>query len=72
MKLGAVDTIERLRTVLDTVGQKPLQLVIADRMDEMPGSSDLDAERSLVLLSMLVMSEKDVDHEKLTPEVLTR
>jgi hypothetical protein len=72
MKLGAVDTLERLQTVLGTVAQKPLEFVIADRMDEIPEARDLDAERSLVILSMLVMSDKDTDRENLTPEVLTR
>jgi len=72
MKLGAVDTIARLSTILGSVGQQPLQLVIADRMDEIPQARDLDAERSLVVLSMLEMSNKDTDRENLTPEVLTR
>ena len=72
MKLGAADTIARLSTVLKSVGQQPLQLIIADRMDEIPQARDLDAERSLVVLSMLEMSDKDTDRENLTPEVLTR
>jgi hypothetical protein len=72
MKLGAMDTLERLNTVLGSVGQQPLQLVIADKMDDMPESKDLDAERSRVVLSMLEMSQKDTDRENLTPEILTR
>jgi len=72
MKMGAVDTIERLHTLLETQGQQPLQLVIADTLDDFPQSQRVDAERSLVVLSMLEMSDKDADRENLTPEILTR
>jgi len=72
MKMGAVDTLQRLRTVLETQGQEPLHLVIADTVDDMPEANDVDAERSLAVLSMLAMSKEDAVQENLTPEVLTR
>jgi flagellar motor protein MotB len=72
MKMGAIDTLARLRTVLETEQQQPLQLVIADKMDDIPEARNLDAERSLVVLSMLAMTEKDAAQENLTPEILTR
>jgi flagellar motor protein MotB len=72
MKMGAVDTLERLRTVLKTEGQQPLEFVIADTMDDMPQAGDLDAERSLAVLSMLAMAKEDAGQENLTPEILTR
>jgi flagellar motor protein MotB len=72
MKIGAMDTLDRLHALLETESQKPLQFVIADRLDDIPDAKSLDAERSLVVLSMLEMPKKGADQEDLTPEVLTR
>jgi hypothetical protein len=72
MKVGGMDTLERLHALLQNESQKPLQFVIADTMDDIPEASNLDAERSLVVLSMLQMPDKKSDQENLTPEVLTR
>ncbi len=72
MKVGAVETLERLHALLENEAQKPLQFVIADTMDDIPEAKSLDAERSLVVLSMLQLPGKNADQENLTPEVLTR
>jgi hypothetical protein len=72
MKIGVVDTLQRLYALLETTAQKPLQFVIADILDDVPEARDLDAERSLVILTMLQMPAKNADQENLTPEVLIR
>jgi hypothetical protein len=71
MKLGAIDTLDRLSTLLGSTGKGPLQLVLADQTDDIPESRDLDAQRSLAVLTRLAMAQQD-NHEDLTPEILTR
>jgi flagellar motor protein MotB len=72
MKVGGIDTLERLHALLQNESQKPLQFVIADTIDDFPAANNLDAERSLVVLSMLQMPTQKDNQEDLSPEVLTR
>jgi len=72
IKAGAVDILEHLNQVLETEQQKPLQFVISDAVEEDPDAANLDAERSLVVLSMLAFAAKDTNQENLNPETLTR
>ena len=65
---GAMDTLKRLQTVLDTIGQKPLLFVIADTLDDIPQAADVDAERSLVVLSLLEFTGRNSDEGDPTPE----
>jgi hypothetical protein len=72
VKIGAVDTLVRVRNLLLNQGDKPIQLVLYDKIEDVPDVNALDAERSLYVVSLLDFPSKSAGQENLTPEPLSQ
>jgi len=71
VKIGAVDVLDRLRGLLRSSDQRPVHLIISDRLDDTPQSSQVDAERTLMVVGLLEFPGKGANAENLAPEPLT-
>lgn len=71
IKTGAIDVLDRLRALLQqSTDQRPVHLIISDRLDDAPQVSQVDAERVLMLVGLLEFPERSANEENLSPEPL--
>ena len=72
LRIGAMDILDRLRLLLASETQKPVHLLISDRLDDGSEAPDLDADRTLMIAGLLEFPETDASQqENLSPEPLT-
>ena len=58
LKTGAMATLDRLRALIDQQSsQRPVHLLLSDRLNEDTPTRDLDAERTLVILSLIQLDQ---------------